>query len=38
MVVSYKHADFNFDMTGIIEQESEREGLAGYCQDLAQVR
>lgn len=38
MVVSYKHGDFNFDMAGIIEQESKRIGLAGYCRDLAQIR
>lgn len=31
IVVSYKHADFGFDMASIIEPESKRTGLAGYC-------
>ncbi len=34
MVISFKHGDFNFDMAGIIEQESKRTGLAGYCRDF----
>ncbi|MEK6653226.1 MAG: CapA family protein [Nitrospirota bacterium] len=38
MVVSYKHGNFNFDMAGIIEPESKRTGLGGYCLDLAQDR
>ncbi|HWR59479.1 MAG TPA: CapA family protein [Thermodesulfovibrionales bacterium] len=38
MVVSFKHGDFNFDMAGIIEPESKRTGLAGYCLDSAQDR
>jgi len=36
MLVSYKHGDFNFDMTGIIEPDSKKTDLAGYCRDTFQ--
>ncbi|MBI5676202.1 MAG: CapA family protein [Nitrospirae bacterium] len=38
MLASFKHGDFGFDMAEIIDPESKRTGLVGYCRDSVQVR